>query len=112
MTNRSTIAARHPVQSRPSNAWILWTMAALCSLAAAPLARAAGCHSQERPVIYGTLSWETDQRIQQVPALTAQAPAVLTHPRCGDEFHSPPVRRPCPPFRLAQPLEFPPVLSE
>ena len=84
MANTSTTVSHRMVQSRLSSAWVLWATAILCSLATTPLTHAAGCHSQDRPIIYGTLSFETYQGIQHAPPI-ARAPSVLTHPRCGEE---------------------------
>jgi hypothetical protein len=85
MINRSIIAAHGPIQFRASHTWILWAAAALCSFGTARPSQAAGCHTQDRPVIRETLSWEMDQRAEQAAASITRPPAVLTRPRCGYE---------------------------
>jgi hypothetical protein len=85
MTCWSTIVTRRIGQPRLSFIWALGAIAALCSLGTTPLTHAAGCHSQDRPVISGTLAWETDQVFERAPKL-ARAPSLLTHPRCGEEI--------------------------
>jgi hypothetical protein len=61
-------------------------MTTLCLLSFSAPCRAGGCHTQDRPVISDTLSWETDQNIAKAGTPVARAPAVLTRPRCGDEI--------------------------
>lgn len=84
MTSWSTNVTRLMVLPRPSYIWALWAISVLCSFGTTPLAQAAGCHSQDRPVISGKLSWETDQAFERAPKIVP-APSILTHPRCGEE---------------------------
>jgi hypothetical protein len=86
MIHRSETGVSRAVQTQGYPIWALLTMAALCLVAAPRSARAAGCHTPDRPVIATTFAWETDQRSPQVTTPVARPPAVLTHPHCGDEI--------------------------
>jgi hypothetical protein len=63
MINRSNTAVRRAVESRDCHVWGLWAMTALCVLSFSPPSRAGECHTQDRPVISDTLSWEIDAEV-------------------------------------------------
>jgi hypothetical protein len=63
MINRSDTGVRRAVQSLDYHVWGMWALTALCVLSFSPPTRAGGCHTQDRPVISDTLSWEIDAEV-------------------------------------------------
>jgi hypothetical protein len=86
MINRSYTTVRRGDRSQVNHAWVVGALAALSLFMLPASSQAAGCHTQDRPVISGTLSWEMDQGISHAAASIARPPAILTHPRCSDNI--------------------------
>src|SRR5262245_20090532 len=85
MTRLSDIPLARSIQARLSRVLASGMIAAFLLMTASPTSHASGCHSQDRPVLKYTPSWENHQRTEPVTPPIIFAPRVLTHSPCGDE---------------------------